>query len=56
MQRFMQKFKKIIWLNPYPKQQWEYTQSTRMVRELIEDQMYPLTVEGLEEGMRYLAQ
>jgi uncharacterized protein with von Willebrand factor type A (vWA) domain len=26
-----------------------------MVRELIEDQMYPMTIEGLEEGMRYLA-
>ncbi len=55
MQRFMQKFKKIIWLNPYPKQEWQFTHSTQMVRELIEDQMYPMTIEGLEEGMRYLA-
>ncbi len=55
MQRFMQKFKKIIWLNPYPKHAWQYTHSISMVRELIEDQMYPLTVQGLEEGMSYLA-
>ncbi|NLY13293.1 MAG: VWA domain-containing protein [Gammaproteobacteria bacterium] len=55
MQRFMQKFKKLIWINPYPKHTWDYTASTSIIRELIEDQMYPLTVEGLEEGMRYLA-
>lgn len=55
MQRFTQKFKKIIWLNPYPKKTWDYTQSISMIRELVEDRMYPLTVEGLEEGMRYLA-
>lgn len=55
MQRFMQKFKKIIWINPYPKHTWDYTASTSIIRELIDDQMYPLTVEGLEQGMRYLA-
>ncbi len=55
MQRFKQKFKKIIWINPYPKHTWDYTASTTIIRELIDDQMYPLTVEGLEQGMRYLA-
>lgn len=55
IQRFMQKFKKLIWLNPYPKSAWDYTHSTTMIRELIGDQMYPLTAAGLEEGMAYLA-
>lgn len=55
LQRFMQKFKKLIWLNPYPRHAWQYTHSTTMIRELIGDQMYPLTVEGLEAGMGYLA-
>ncbi len=55
MQRFMQKFKKLIWINPYPKHTWDYTASTSIIRELVEDEMYPLTIEGLEEGMRYLA-
>ena len=55
IQRFMQKFKKLIWLYPYPKSAWDYTHSTTMIRELIGDQMYPLTVAGLEEGMAYLA-
>ena len=55
MQRFMEKFRKIIWINPYPRQAWDYTASTHLVRDLIEDKMYPLTLQGLEEGMRYLS-
>ena len=55
MQRFMEKYKKLIWINPYPKDTWNYTSSTGIVRDLIEDQMYPLTLRGLEEGMRFLS-
>ena len=55
MQRFMEKYKKLIWINPYPKNTWGYTASTNIVRELIEDRMFPLTLRGLEEGMRFLS-
>jgi len=55
MQRLREKFRKLIWINPYPKETWHYTASTTLVRELVEDKMYPLTLAGLEEGMRYLA-
>ena len=49
MQRFMEKYKKLIWINPYPKDTWNYTASTGLVRELVKEQMYPLTLSGLEE-------
>lgn len=55
MQRFMEKYKKLIWINPYPKDTWNYTASTGLVRELVKEQMYPLTLSGLEEGMRFLS-
>lgn len=55
MQRIMAKFRKVIWISPYPRQAWDYTASTHLVRELIEDRMYPLTLQGLEDGMRYLS-
>lgn len=55
MQRFREKFRKLIWINPYPRDTWHYTASTTLVRELVDDKMYPLTLAGLEEGMRYLA-
>lgn len=55
IQRFKEKYKKLIWINPYPKDAWEYTTSTQIMRDLIEDQMYPLTLQGLEDGMRHLS-
>ncbi len=55
MQRFMEKHKKRIWIKPYPKDTWGYTSSTGIVRDLVEDRMYPLTLSGLEEGMKFLS-
>ena len=48
-------WRRLIWLNPTPQEHWPYTQSTGIVRELVEDRMFPLTLEGLEEGARYLS-
>ncbi len=44
-----------IWLNPVPEQYWGYTASIQIVRQLMQDRMYPLTLEGLDEGMRTLS-
>ncbi|MGG5288588.1 vWA domain-containing protein [Pseudomonas shirazensis] len=55
VRRIKEKFKKVVWINPYPKQAWEHTTSTHLIRELIEDKMYPLTLQGLEDAMKYLA-
>jgi uncharacterized protein len=43
-----------VWLNPVPEHQWEYTQSIRMVRQLLGNRMYPLTLDGLDRAMREL--
>lgn len=55
LQRFVQTYRKLIWINPYPQDTWSYTASTHLIRELVEERMYPLTLSGLEDGMRYLA-
>lgn len=55
IRRFMETYKKLIWINPYPQPTWDYTTSTGIIRELINDQMFPLTLQGLEDGMRFLA-
>ena len=44
-----------IWLNPVPEQYWGYTASIQIVRQLMQDRMYPLTLDGLDEGMRTLS-
>ena len=43
-----------MWINPVPEKQWSYSQSTKMIRELIGGAMYPLTLEGLDNAMREL--
>ena len=43
-----------VWLNPIPEEQWGYSQSIRIVRELMADRMYGLTLGGLDEAMREL--
>ncbi|MCH2165564.1 MAG: VWA domain-containing protein [Marinovum sp.] len=46
---------KNLWINPEPERRWQYTQSTEMIREIFEDRMVPMTLEGLERGMKELA-
>ena len=55
LQRLLQIYPKTIWLNPIKKDWWDHTQSVSIVRELMEDRMYPLTLSGLEDAMRELA-
>jgi uncharacterized protein with von Willebrand factor type A (vWA) domain len=43
-----------VWLNPTPETHWAYTQSIGMVQRIMENRMYPLTLEGLEAAMREL--
>jgi hypothetical protein len=55
MRRLRQTYEKVAWINPVPREEWEYTQSTQMTRQLLEDHMYPLTLRGLEDAMAYLS-
>ena len=55
MKRLLDTYPKAIWLNPEPQQRWDYTPSIRMISELMEERMYPLTVSGLEDAMRELS-
>lgn len=54
MQRLKNVFNKVIWLNPVDETYWNYTQSIGMIKELVEDEMFPLSISGLEKGIRSL--
>jgi hypothetical protein len=43
-----------LWINPVPEAHWQYTHSIGMIREIFENRMVPMTLEGLERGMREL--
>ena len=54
LERVTRTYPACIWLNPVPEDQWDYTYSIRMVRQLMGHRMYPLTLEGLDKAMREL--
>ena len=55
MQRMLTVYKDTIWLNPQPQPVWDYHESIRVTRELIGERMFPLTLAGLDRGMRQLS-
>lgn len=54
MQRIMNHFEYAVWLNPQPKEYWLYHASIQIMKELMNDKMYPLTLEGLTESIKAL--
>ena len=54
IKRLLNTYPKAIWLNPEPKTRWDYTPSVKLVRDLMDDRMYPLTIAGLEKGIKAL--
>ncbi len=55
MARFKEVYEKIVWINPTPQETWEYSSSVALTQDLVEGNMFPLTVRGLEEGMNQLS-
>ena len=54
MQRLTTTYPAAVWLNPVAKEQWGYSQSIGIIRELMAERMYPLSLAGLDEAMREL--
>jgi uncharacterized protein len=54
MQRMINTYPAAVWLNPTPEAHWSYSQSTKIIKELVKDRMFPLTLEGLDDAMREL--
>jgi len=43
-----------MWINPVPKKYWDYTQTIKMVSDIFSGKMVPLTLGGLDKGMKQL--
>ena len=54
LQRARNQWTSNLWINPMPEKYWEYTHSIGMIQEIFEDRMMPMTLAGLEQGMREL--
>ena len=54
IKRLTEVFDHMVWINPTPKTYWEHSYSIEIVKELLEDRMFPMSVKGLEEAMALL--
>jgi uncharacterized protein with von Willebrand factor type A (vWA) domain len=54
MERVARTYPACVWLNPVAEKDWDYTQSIRIMRQLMGGRMYPLTLDGLDKAMREL--
>ena len=55
LDRLLTTYPSAVWLNPVAERRWSYTQSLQMTRQLMGGRMFPLTVDGLDRGMRELS-
>jgi uncharacterized protein with von Willebrand factor type A (vWA) domain len=55
MDRVGQIFEHMVWLNPTAERHWDYTPSIGVMRQLVGDRMFPLTIDGLDKAMKELS-
>ena len=54
MRRVLATWPSACWLNPEPEQLWNYRQSISLIREIMGERMFPLTLDGLTRAMTHL--
>jgi hypothetical protein len=54
LRRLLDAYPKAVWLNPVPEKYWGGTSSIGIMRRLMEERMFPLTLDGIDRGMREL--
>ena len=54
LQRLTDVYSHAAWLNPVPERYWDHTPSVQMIRRLMGERMYPLTLAGLDAAAREL--
>ena len=54
IKRLLNAYSKAIWLNPEPRHRWDYTPSLKLTRDIMNGRMFPLTIAGLDDGIKAL--
>jgi uncharacterized protein len=51
LRRILAVYPKAVWLNPADERGWGYTMSTELIRDLMGERMFPLTLDGLSRAI-----
>ncbi|MEM5533759.1 vWA domain-containing protein [Pseudoalteromonas arctica] len=55
LQRVTNHFDKVAWLNPQPVEHWPYYQSIGFIKELMNNRMYALSLDGISRAIKELS-
>lgn len=55
LERVARTYPATVWLNPEKRDYWDYSQSNRLIRQLLDERMFPLSLDGLDDAMRELS-
>ena len=55
LRRLLDAYPAAAWLNPEPERLWEYRQSIGLIRQIMHERMYPLSLDGLSRAMQGLS-
>ena len=55
LQRLLAQYPKAVWLNPQPEQWWRHYQSISIIKDIMQQRMQPLTLEGLTQAIKLLS-
>lgn len=55
LRRALDQWPSSIWINPVPKKHWQYTHSIGMIRQIMAERMFPMTLAGLDQATRELS-
>jgi uncharacterized protein with von Willebrand factor type A (vWA) domain len=55
LKRLTDTYASAAWINTTPEAYWGHSASTTILRQLMDDRMFPLTLQGLEQAMRSLS-
>ena len=54
LERVISKWPSSLWINPNPEEYWKSYHSTKIIKEIFNQRMVPLSIKGIKEGTRIL--
>ena len=55
LERAITQWPSYIWINPVMEKYWEYSESTMIIKDIFQNRMVPLTLDGIDKATRILA-
>ncbi|MCW8087226.1 vWA domain-containing protein [Sabulicella glaciei] len=54
LRRICAHFRRVGWINPVPEGHWSYTRTVMLINRILEDRMFPMTLDGLDRMAKAL--